>query len=609
MNAHDGSRARRGASIAVAGLALTSIVATGLVGGSTAAWTDSEWVETASAGLDCTAPGLGTSTAAGTMLGGELLGLDLATIVELDGVRVDNDGTDAAPTPASADPVPASDAEAWRHPLEVSAAFDAINLPLDDVLVLPLDTATGVYHQYARASDDLGSAAAAGAVTDTGGIALDAFSGPQEDRPKFGTLELGTVLTGATGEALSDAVTANLTDLRLELGALAGVAQLDGCGAAWSDDIYAELQRDYAIAGLDLDVDSPLVGSLVTSVQSTLTALEGAVAALSGDAGLTNALASGVLGSLSGVLGALGVGTPSATVAVTVDFSVVDALLDDTISDDEGIVEIDLATGTIGVDLAALLGEQYGTDGLNGLDPNTELLINEAVLTALTDAVSAALAGWVADVVSAIESALDLVQVSVAVTVPVSVTVVVTTVNLGNLVINIDGSLDELLAGSGTIDASLGLGSCGLVCAAVSTIVNGVLTGVEGSIAALGPVVGGLVQTALSTATGPLVAALESTLSTTSAALIGVLGGTLGGLFGTDGILSVLVNAQNDPDPAVLGAGAEPPSWASIPGAPSSAPFDSGRYDVAALVIGVVGAINAVEVVLARASVGGNEID
>ena len=78
-----------------------------------------------------------------------------------------------------------------------------------------------------------------------------------------------------------------------------------------------------------------------------------------------------------------------------------------------------------------------------------------------------------------------------------------------------------------------------------------------------------------------------------------MLGGTLGGLFGTDGILSVLVNAQNDPDPAVLGAGAEPPSWASIPGAPSSAPFDSGRYDVAALVIGVVGAINAVEVVLA----------
>jgi len=87
VNAHDGSRARRGASIAVAGLALTSIVATGLVGGSTAAWTDSEWVETASAGLDCTAPGLGTSTAAGTMLGGELLGLDLATIVELDKIE------------------------------------------------------------------------------------------------------------------------------------------------------------------------------------------------------------------------------------------------------------------------------------------------------------------------------------------------------------------------------------------------------------------------------------------------------------------------------------------------------------------------------------------
>ena len=50
------------------------------------------------------------------------------------------------------------------------------------------------------------------------------------------------------------------------------------------------------------------------------------------------------------------------------------------------------------------------------------------------------------------------------------------------------------------------------------------------------------------------------------------------------------------------------PGALEIPGAIALA-LDSGRYDVAALVIGVVGAINAVEVVLARASVGGNEID
>jgi hypothetical protein len=118
--------------------------------------------------------------------------------------------------------------------------------------------------------------------------------------------------------------------------------------------------------------------------------------------------------------------------------------------------------------------------------------------------------------------------------------------------------------------------------------------------------VGNLVTTALGTIGAGLTPTLNTALDAPVATLLTMLEGTLNGLFGPDGVLSVLVNAQNDPDPADPDAGAEPSSWAGIPGVAGGDPYATGRYDVAALLLTVVGAIDAVELVLARGSAGGN---
>src|SRR5690606_32965275 len=122
-------------------------------------------------------------------------------------------------TPGGATEVPGSNGEAYRDPLQISA-LGTINLALDDVLVLPLSTPTGVVGQYARASDDATSAGAAGAVTDSGGVDLsivDTPAGPGSERPQLASLHLKTVVEEALGTSLATAV-AGLADLRLDVG-------------------------------------------------------------------------------------------------------------------------------------------------------------------------------------------------------------------------------------------------------------------------------------------------------------------------------------------------------------------------------------------------------
>jgi len=133
----------------------------------------------------------------------------------------------------------------------------------------------------------------------------------------------------------------------------------------------------------------------------------------------------------------------------------------------------------------------------------------------------------------------------------------------------------------------------------------------------LAAVLGSLVLDAVALSIGPAVpgalttigATFESTLDTALdapvAALLALLDGTLGFLFDEDtGVLSILVNAQNDPTD--VGAGPEPTDWAGFPVA--DPPASTGRYDVDALRITVLGVLDPLEVTLdlARSSVGSN---
>lgn len=592
-----------------AALAFGAVLVVAATVPSSAAWVDREYERGDVAALDCTLENLGTSTASGTVLGGTLLGLDLGTVAEVSGLRVTDDGAGATPDPSTATEVPASDGDAFQNPLVVSAAFDAINLDLGEVLRVPLATEAGAYGQYARASANASSAAASGTITQGGGINFDAISAPPEERPRFGTIELGTLLASALGESLSDAVSEQLTDARLGIGAVASAASLAGCDAAWARSVDDALARDYAIAGLDLELDSPLTGQLATAVSSATTSLETALAGLTSDQDLRDALADFLLGpdGLGQLLTGLGVGTPTVSLLVTPDFALVSELGDDTISDDDGIVAIDLASGVITVDLASLFGATYGQEDLNGLPPNTELLIDGPVLSTLLTAVGDAIDDWSSSVLERIDDALAVVRVQLTTSVPLTLL----GTNLGTLTVSTDASLAALADGTAVVTAGFaqtpGLCSTPVIgptlCGAVDTLLTGLTPAV---LAALGPGIAGILTTAIDTVAAPALTTLGSSTAAAASGIVVLLGDTLGGLFGSTGLLGLLVNVQNDP--TAPGAGAEPASWSTLPGPDWGYPASTGVFDVAAMQLSVVGAAQAVELDLARSSVGANVV-
>jgi hypothetical protein len=600
-------RLPRRLAASTAALAFGAVLVVSTTVPSSAAWTDVEYDRADVATLDCTLENLGTSTASGTVMGGTLLDLDLGTVAEVRGLRVHDDGAGAIPDPDSATEVPASGGDAFQNPFVASAAFGAINLDLGEVLRVPLATEAGAYGQYARASGDASSAAASGTITQGGGIDFDAISAPPEERPRFGSIELGTLLASALGEGLSDTVSEQLTDARLGIGAAASAASLAGCDAAWARSVDDALLRDYAIAGLDLELDSPLTAQLATGVSTAVTSLETALAGLTSDQALRDALAGAVLGpdGLGPLLTGLGVGTPTVSLQVTPDFSLASQLGNDTITDDEGIVAIDLATGVITVDLESLFGATYGQDDLNGLPPNTELLIDGEVLSTLLTAVGDAVDDWTASVVDRLDDALDAVRVQFSLSVPL--TMLGNT--LGTLTVSTDASLAALAAGTAVVTAGFVQtpGLCSIVvigptlCGAVTTLLTGLTPSV---LAALGPSIAAILTTSIDTVAAPALTTFGSTSAATASGIVVLLGDALGGLFGSSGLMGLLVNVQNDP--TAPGAGAEPASWSALPAPNWADPASTGVFDVAALQVSVAGAVRAVELDLARSSVGEN---
>lgn len=598
------------AAVAAVAAVAMGVAASGL--SSAAAWKDQEWDRAGEIGaLDCDAPlGAGESAARGRILSGTLLGVDLDTVAAVHGVAATSDGTNTTPVPASAATVPGSAATAFKDPLPVEV-LRAIFLDLGDVLQVPLETGVGVYNQYARAGHDLTSTGAAGAVADDGAISLTEFDDAlaPDERPQFASLHLSELLTTALGQPLSSLV-ANVTDLRLAIGAVAAYAQLDGCGAAWNGDtVHDVLERDYAIAGLDLDIDSPTVGALGSTVDGTLTALEPALAGITGG---TSGIVSGISGALGGVLNGLGLGDLDIGLSLGIDTAAVHALLDDTLSDDAGIVRISLTSGTVHVDLEKLLGPAYGGSvGLNGLAPNTELLLNGPVLTSLTQALSAALQDWIDDVIRVL---YDSISVTLSIEAGLRIGII-TVAELSILTGPTPGvatavSLGSLLRGESPVTVGLErTGLYGIVC--LVPLVADILCGVvDGLLSALvGPVLAGLLSAiggVIEGTIGVTLTGLEGTLNGLINPLVTMLSATLGGLFGEGGLLSIVMNAQNDPDPTLANVQPELVSWAGIDGAPQ--PGRTGRYDIAAITIGVVGLLDVVELHLSRASVGSNGV-
>lgn len=569
----------------IAGFTITAVVAATLPGISltNASWNDQEYDHGALGAENCATATNFATRGAGKLIGGSVGGINLDTLASVNGVVVNNGSGGIGVFPSGANSL---GNDAYANPLQVSA-LGTIDASLGTLLQLPTGQDAGVLNQYAQAHTNGSSAGASGLVSNSGGVALTSTK-PSSGLPTFATVDLTSLLHALGLDGLS-----GLAGLQLKLGAVASSASLSGCSAMWNRDLYSNLHRNYGIAGLNTEIESPLVAPLRTDLTDAISALPGAVSGVAGNAGVLSAATSGVSGLVGGILGAVGVGTPTATVTASVDTSGLTALLTNDITDSQGIVDIDLVNGTITINTAALFN---GTNGLNNLAPNTQLLINSTVINALKSAITTALSDYVTSISNALAAAIT---VNLNVSVPIAALGTGGSISVGANNI----SLSTLKSGNAPLTLS---STCTLplpgACDAEHLLIDGLLANVPAAVQ-------GLIETPVANAINGLlpgtVVHLLDNLNTASAGIITLLGGTLSGLFGPDSVLSLVVNAQNAPDPAQAVAGNPLPVWAASQPAPSVNPYKSGRFGVSAIELVVAGLIS---VDLAHSSVGSNNL-
>jgi hypothetical protein len=313
-----------------------------------------------------------TSYAEGRFLSGSLLGLNLDTVASLGYAEATNNGTQ--PTQTTNDPL---DAEVLQT-IEV-ASNPAPQIDLGGVLQL------GPVAQYAQAGSDGTSLGASGAVRDDGAIGVGSDT---TTPPANATLDLQALL-GAD-------FASTLLDLKLELGAIAAVAQADGEDAS----------GDYQIADAVLTFSSPAIADLTPKVDSALQEVIDALSELVGPGGDLVDDVNGLLINLDPVLNlAGGSGNVTATINTGDLTDAVHAILEEEYGN--GAVSFDLETGEVHVDLEQLLGGE-----LNDLAPGTELL-TDAVVNQILEGITTTVATIADQVVDKVEDALHDANVDI----------------------------------------------------------------------------------------------------------------------------------------------------------------------------------------------------
>ncbi|NEE00935.1 choice-of-anchor G family protein [Phytoactinopolyspora halotolerans] len=467
------------------------------------------------------------SRAAARFLAGQVLNLDLDAVPELGGAAVENIGEDAEV--AAYDPLDLAVLET------LGLDLGGVELPLTDLIEL------GAVNQWASADPGGASHAGSGAVMDGEGIGSGG-----EDFPGDATLNLGDLI----GEGMAEAI----ADVRLELGAISSEAHLEASASA-----EPAVERAYEVAGGSLVIDVPAIGDLVAGLEDAMVTVEDTVNQLAGpDGAIAGALES--LDALAAILDGLAalplvsVTGPDVTVEVDADLAaLLDEILGTPLGEGTG-VELDLANGSLVVDL-----DQLVEGGLNGQEPNTDLLSPEAI-AGLTDKVTALLEGLTDQLVEAVTEALRSVGLNISIQAEVSAALINDMLDL-----SMETTLGALVDGDAEIvDNS-----------------TGVVTGVVGPLVAdlvnqLVDVVGGLVEETLFGETG-----VTGTLGETVAPLVDTLAEALAPVGEQLGqLISIQVNSQTEAD---------------------------GAYSVAALTIGLLPAEADGSFTLAKSEVGPNE--
>ncbi|MFL0389765.1 MULTISPECIES: choice-of-anchor G family protein [unclassified Curtobacterium] len=579
---------------------------------STATWQDSEWVHgdgaLGTSSFSCGEDVGYTANSSSRFLAGSVAGQDLGAVADLRGLDVTKTGTQGVSvSPATAPEITRTETTAaYGNPLDVGVLGSVAGLDLTGLGTGLPGGSAGAVNQVATSVATGRSVAASGLVSDSGGV-LVTDTTPTEALPEPATLDLGQALAGVVDLR-------NVSDVGLEVGAVGSSAQLDGCDlledevwgtagptaagagadaptvrpallaatgtttapvAAAAADGSRRVTRDYGIAGLDLRIDSPLVSSLTSSVDSTVRTLDGAVAQLAGPGGLlANAVRAEIGAELLG--GTLRVGTVRGSVTLQgADLGTAIApITREPLTD--GVVTVDLASGSVHVDLARLVGGR--SSGLNGLPPNTEIVLDAGLVDQLTARVTAMLDAWTQRIAAVLTSTLEALRLQVALDVQLLGLLGTPVVELD---IRTDSGLGTAAGGSGTVTVGskllgLDLGLGGLVSLLVSGLTEdlpGVVQGVARGLLAQVTTAG----STLAAATGPLVAAVTPVLRALPA------------------LLSVQVNVQRD-----------------LPGSRDGRYARTGAYSVTAIRIGVLGpggGTPLARVDLASSTVGPNLVD
>jgi hypothetical protein len=519
--------------------ALTVALVPSTIAATTASWPDEEWVSgtVGTSSFDCGTDTGYASTAFGRFLSGTLLGQDLDGLAEVEGVELFRaaDGALTVDPPSAIQQPPLPETDTYTNPLDIDVLGGLVGLDLTGLTVgLPLGSA-GALNQYAQVSGYGSGAGASGLVTNSGGVGVTPTT-PDNELPEPATIALSNYIPGVAGVA----------DAQLEVGAVAASSELDWCAVLanelWGVGPVTGSVREYGIASLDLSADSPLLGGLVTTVSDTVPTIQTAVDALAGEDGLiADEILDGLVGNL---LTGLGVGALEGDVTLDVDLEAAVAdRLTTPLTDANGIVTIDLAGGTIDIDLAALLGTP--ATGLNSLAPNTELVLDDAVVNNLVLIIGDLLDDFTTGIVSDLTTALN--QSTLTVDLDTSITLLNGAVPLVDVGIDLSTTLGALLAPDSTVQFDITteilpisglvgtlLGLLGLdQQEIIDLIVEPLVTEL------VAPVIGVITSTVFS-----LVTNLGATLSGLTAPIITALSGLLG--FVSDTLTSIRVNAQPD---------------------------------------------------------------
>jgi hypothetical protein len=566
---------------AMSAVAVLAVPAT--ITATTAAWNDAEWVHGEGIGtsvLECdTTTGFET-TGYGRFLSGSLLGTDLDPIADLEQMTLALDGggvldVDPAGALNLGSPPPTY---TYADPFDLSL-LSIVGVDLTGLGVPLPGAALGAANQWAQVSAYGDAAGASGLINDSGIVTVGSF--PPADLPDPATVSLSGLLPGIAG----------ITDAQLEIGAIGASSQLDGCAALyselWGDGSVTGVTRDYGIAGLGLEVDSPLIAGLLDTVETGVDTIDTAVGSLLGtDGAIADALLAEIGLDLGGVL----------TTTVTGDVTISGLDLDSAVSTllnlqlTDGVVTIDLQNATIDVDLDALL------PSLNGAAPNTELVLNSTVLNPIVTRVNTLLQNWIDDVIAALEDELGGATLTVGLDVDVNAPGIFPLPGLQVLDISLDltGTVDDILSGgvglSVDAEAAGAVGAINTLLAALGLpTVSDLISSVEGLTAIL---TAALVDTIEDVAFGAI-DALDVTLGTLVPGILTALDGFVAAL---PTVLSLMVNVQPDQPGA-------PSDATFIPGTDTSTP----QYVVSALRVGLADFLtpgDVAHVVLGTASAG-----